>query len=50
MEGVWKRTKKLTTHNRFFLTTHERDAALIATFKKFDANPELLAGHVARFL
>lgn len=50
MEGVWKQTKKLTTHNRFFMTTHERDAALTATFKKFDANPELLAGHVARFL
>ena len=49
-EGAWKQTKKFTTHNRFFHTTDERDAALMATFKKFQSNPTLLAGHVARFL
>ena len=50
IEGAWKETKKRTTHNRFFRTTDERDAALHATFAAFKAAPELLAGHVARFL
>jgi transposase len=49
-EGAWKETKKRTTHNRFFRTTDERDAALVATFHAFKASPELLAGHVARFI
>ena len=49
-EGAWKETKKRTTHNRFFRTTEERDAALVATFKAFKADPALLAGHVARFI
>jgi transposase len=50
IEGAWKVTKKRTTHNRFFHTTAERDAALVATFGDFRAQPSLLAGHVARFL
>jgi len=49
-EGAWKETKKRTTHNRFFRTTDERDAALVTTFKDFKADPALLAGHVARFI
>ena len=49
-EGAWKETKKRTTHNRFFKTTSERDAALVETFEAFRANPSLLAGHVARFV
>lgn len=49
-EGAWKITKKLTTHNRFFRTTEERDAALSSTFEEFRADPAWLAGHVARFL
>jgi transposase len=49
-EGAWKQTKKLTTHNRFFHTTLERDAALVLTFETFKSTPSLLAGHVARFL
>jgi len=49
-EGAWKETKKRTTHNRFFRTTFERDAALVTTFKDFKADPALLAGHVARFI
>src|SRR6266508_4292402 len=47
-EGAWKVTKKRTTHNRFFHTTDERDAALVVTFEDFKADPALLAGHVAR--
>ena len=50
IEGAWKETKKRTTHNRFFRTTEERDAALLFTFQGFAANPNLLAGQVARYL
>lgn len=49
-EGVWKQTKKWTTHNTFYRTTHERDAALTATFESFRARPSLIAPQVARFL
>ena len=50
IEGVWKATKKQTTHNRFYRTTDERDAALRTTFGTFQARPAMIAGHVARFL
>jgi transposase len=50
IEGVWKVTKKRTTHNRFYKTTDERDAALRATFATFQAKPSLIANQVARFL
>lgn len=50
IEGIWKTTKKLTTHNRFYRTTEERDAALMNTFKTFNQEPSLIAGHVARFV
>ena len=50
IEGVWKQTKKRTTHNTFFHTTDERDAALTATFEHFRARPALIAAQVARFM
>jgi putative transposase len=50
IEGVWKTTKRRTTHNRFYRTVDDRDAALIDTFETFKANPEMVAGHVARFV
>lgn len=50
IEGVWKTTKRATTHNRFFESVDDRDAALTATFESFIARPHLIAGHVARFL
>jgi transposase len=50
IEGVWKVTKKTTTHNRFYRTVDERDAALCDRFETFNARPDLTAGHVARFL
>lgn len=50
IEGVWKQTKKRTTHNTFYRTTDERDAALTATFNTFRACPSLIAAQVARFL
>lgn len=50
IEGIWKTAKKTTTHNRFYRTTEERDAALTKTFIAFDRTPAQIAGHVARFL
>lgn len=50
IEGVWKQTKKRTTHNTFYRTTDERDAALTATFETFRAHPALIAAQVARFV
>jgi transposase len=50
IEGVWKVTKRTTTHNRFYRTVPERDAALTSTFETFKAYPRMIAGHVARFL
>ncbi len=49
MEPVWKVTRKMTTHNRFYETTTERDAALRTTFTTFQRRPALIAAHVARF-
>jgi hypothetical protein len=50
LEGGWKTVKQPTTHNRFCHTTEERDAALVATFQRLDAQPAMIAGQVARFL
>ncbi len=50
IEGVWKQTKKQTTHNTFFRTTDERDAALTATFERFRARPSLIAAQEARLV
>ncbi len=50
IEGVWKVTKKTTTHNRFYRTVDERDQALVSTFESFKDYPARIAGHVARFL
>jgi transposase len=50
IEGAWKETKKQTTHNRFFRTAADRDAALIATFQLFKAKPSMLSGLTTRFL
>jgi transposase len=47
MEPVWKTTRKLTTHNRFYATTDERDTALRGTFGKFRQQPTLIDAHVA---
>lgn len=50
IEGVWKVTKKTTTHNRFYRTVEERDEALRDRFDTFNANPDMIARHVERFL
>jgi transposase len=49
-EGVWKTTRKMATHNRFYPNVQERDAALTKTFETFRASPRLVAPQVARFL
>lgn len=49
IEPVWKTTRKMTTHNRFYTTTHERDSALRGTFRRFRRNPALISAHVRRF-
>jgi transposase len=49
VEGVWKTTRKMTTHNRFYHTISERDAALRRTFTRFQQRPGLIANQVARF-
>jgi transposase len=50
MEGIWKVTRKRTTHNRFYATAAERDDALFWTFYAFETQPDLIAPQVARFL
>jgi len=47
---VWKQTKKTTTHNRFYRNVEDRDNALTNTFETFKANPDIVAGYVARFV
>lgn len=49
IEGVWKTTRKNTTHNRYFDSPEQRDAALIGTFVKFQRDPRLVDAHVQRF-
>lgn len=49
IEGVWKTTRKLTTHNRFYATVEERDSALRRTFTRFQRRPSLIDGQLDRF-
>jgi transposase len=49
MEGIWKATRKHTTHNRFHETEEHRDAALRRTFKKFQRRPQMISAHAKRF-
>jgi hypothetical protein len=48
MVPVWKVTRKMTTHNRFYATTTERDAALRKTFTTFQRRPALVSAQFAR--
>jgi transposase len=49
MEPIWKKTRKRTTHNRFYATTNERDTALRRTFADFQRRPQLIDVDVARY-
>lgn len=48
-EGVWKTTRKMATHNRFYPTLQDRDTALRQTFGEFHRTPGLIDNQVARF-
>lgn len=50
IEGCWKTTRRMATHNAFHATAVARDAALRATFDHFKDAPAAVAGHVRRFL
>jgi transposase len=49
IEGVWKLTRRRTTHNRYFDTPAQRDAALTGTFVDFQRDPAQLDAQVRRF-
>lgn len=49
IEGIWKTTRKKTTHNRYFATAKDRDSALVTTFVSFQRDPSLIDGHVRGF-
>jgi putative transposase len=49
IEGVWKITRRRTTHYRFYRTVEERDASLTSTFHTFQRQPESLLPQVRRF-
>ena len=49
VEGIWKLTRKLATHNRFYASIEERDTALRRTFKKFQRRSALIEPQLARF-
>ena len=49
VEGIWKLTRRRTTHNRFYANVAERDLSLRNTFKTFQRRPSLVANQVARF-
>jgi transposase len=48
-EGVWKTTRKMATHNRFYPTVQDRDGALRETFDQFQLTPEFIDNQIARF-
>lgn len=49
VEGIWKLTRKLATHNRFYASIEERDTVLRRTFRKFQRRPALIEPQLARF-
>jgi transposase len=49
VEVIWKQTRKLATHNKFYAEVDERNAALRRTFAKLQRRPQLIAPQVARF-
>jgi transposase len=49
VEGLWKATRRLATHNKFYPTVEERNAALRRTFQRFQRRPDLIIPQIARF-
>jgi len=49
VEGLWKATRRLATHNKFYPTVEKRNAALRRTFQSFQRRPDLIVPQIARF-
>jgi len=49
VEYVWRRTKRMTTHNRFFKTLKELREKLFRRFNRFQGNPSAIRSTVAAF-
>lgn len=49
VEGCWKATRRAATHNRYYATPAERDAALVATFQRFQRDRASIEGHIRRY-
>lgn len=49
MEGVWKQTRKRSTHGCFYATPMDRDAGLRLAFRDFQRRPHLIAAQVQRY-
>lgn len=50
IEMVWKETKKDATHNRYFPTMKRLTRAVQTCFRRYQKDPELLSGIVAKYL
>jgi transposase len=50
VERVWKLTKKLATHNRFFASLQESKEAIRRRFNRFQGNPASLRGLVCNHI
>lgn len=48
-EYVWRKTRRMTTHNRFFLNIKELRDKLFRRFNRFQGNPASLRKTVAAF-
>ena len=49
VEYIWRKIKRLTTHNRYFETLEELHAELFRRFNRFQGNPASLRSTVAGF-
>ena len=49
VEYIWRKIKRLTTHNRYFETPDELHAELFPRFNRFQGNPASLRSTVAGF-
>lgn len=49
VEGIWKQTRKLATHNKFYADVEQRNAALRRTFATFQRRPEIIVPQLTRF-
>jgi len=48
-EYVWRKVKRLTTHNRYFETVNQLGAELFRRFNRLQGNPASLRNAIAAF-